>query len=122
MQEWARLVATPEHGFKLLFVPKAKDPEKHQYKMERIDVDEPIAMLELDKVKGLKAELQRFYRVAKESGIFPADFELYLQPDGRVAMIDFDKFATWAANGSVTFPWGQTMTSQQVKNLLLFPV
>jgi RIO-like serine/threonine protein kinase len=122
MQEWARLVAAPEHGFSLLFVPKAKDPEKHQYKMERINVSKPISMLETNTVKGLKPELQKFYRVAKQSGIFPADFELYMQPDGRVAMIDFDKFATWEKNGSVRFPWGQVMTPQQVKNLLLFTV
>jgi hypothetical protein len=40
--------------------------------------------------------------------VFPIDYELYVQPDGRVAMIDFDKFSSYK-DGTITFPWGLTL-------------
>jgi hypothetical protein len=56
------------------------------------------------------AELKLFYEKAKETGIFPCDYELYRQPDGRIGLIDFDKFAAWVKTESheVLFPWGLT--------------
>ena len=103
MQEWARSTCV-KAGFRLLFVPRAWDAEKHSYKMDRIQVDKP---LELTDVKGhaVLEELKAFYAAAMAASVFPADYELYVQPDGKIAMVDFDKFSSWK-DGTITFPWG----------------
>lgn len=103
-QEWARLLCHKE-GFQKLFVPRAWDAERFQYKMDRISVDTPLETLEA-KNHPVMAELTQFYKAAQQQGVFPADYELYIQPDGRVAMVDFDKFAVWQRDGLVVFPWG----------------
>jgi len=103
-QEWARMLCHNE-GFKLLFVPRAWDAERFQYKMDRIHVGNPLEILEA-KAHPVFAELQAFYTAAKAHDIFPADYELYIQADGRVAMVDFDKFGLWQTDGTVLFPWG----------------
>jgi len=83
--------------------------------MERIDVSQ---LLEDPKEHPVLQDLKIFYDRAKLAHIFPADYELYIQPNGRVAMVDFDKFGTWADDGSVLFPWGLTMTPEQTQDLL----
>jgi hypothetical protein len=76
----------------------------HEYTMQRINTDEPITN------EGVPSEeLKKFYADAKAEGIFPCDYELYKQPDGRIAMIDFDKFGRWQEDGIVVFPWGLTL-------------
>lgn len=105
-QEWARRLCQ-DAGFKLLFVPRAWDAERFQYKMDRIHVDKPLEVLHA-KTHSVFAELKAFYEAAKGCCVFPADYELYIQPDGRVAMVDFDKFAMWSPTGEVLFPWGLT--------------
>ena len=103
-QEWARGLCHTA-GFKILFVPRAWDAERFQYKMDRIHVDKPLEVLDA-KSHPVFAEITEFYKEAKRSAVFPADYELYIQPDGRVAMVDFDKFGLWSPTGEVTFPWG----------------
>jgi hypothetical protein len=98
IQQWAAQLLTPENGFRTLFVPKAWGAQQRQYRMEKIDCAQEVAPAEVE-------ELKLFYAKAKEVGIFPCDYELYRQADGRVAMIDFDKFAAWKGN-AVLFPWG----------------
>jgi hypothetical protein len=100
LQQWASSVLTPKNGFKQLFVPRAWAPEAHQYTMERIDCLVPVKHSEV------ASELKMFYARAAAESIFPCDYELYRQTNGRVAMIDFDKFAEWRTDGSVLFPWG----------------
>lgn len=117
LQAWASAVATPSHGFTVLFVPKAWDPEPHQYKMERINVRKPIEMTDIKSVPSLVEDLQRLYEVGRASDIYPQDYELYLQPDGRVALVDFDKFGVWNKDGSVKFPWGLEWSAQKVREL-----
>jgi hypothetical protein len=114
-QESARK-ACEQAGFKVLFVPRAWDAERFQYKMNRIDVTKPLEVMEA-KTHPVFEELKRFYTIAKGAGIFPADYELYIQPDGRVAMVDFDKFGIWrlSGDGEVVFPWGQV---SKVKDML----
>ena len=112
MQEWARSICV-KAGLELLFVPRAWDAEKHSYKMDRIQVDKP---LELTDVKGhaVLEELKAFYAAAMAASVFPADYELYIQPDGKIAMVDFDKFASWK-DGTITFPWGASMKDTVVR-------
>jgi len=108
IQQWAHGILTLKNGFKKLFVPRAWDPEQHQYKMERIDCLVPVRHSEV------AGELKMFYAMAAQENIFPCDYELYKQQDGRVAMIDFDKFAEWRENGSVLFPWGQVLENPEL--------
>ena len=100
IQQWAGSILTPTNGFKQLFVPRAWAPEAHQYTMERIDCLVPVKHSEVAN------ELKMFYARAAAESIFPCDYELYRQTNGRVALIDFDKFAEWRTDGSVLFPWG----------------
>lgn len=112
LQEWAAIVCK---DLPLLFVPRAWDAQRFQYAMERIDVSKP---LEDPREHTVLKDLKIFYDRAKAAHIFPADYELYIQPDGSVAMIDFDKFGTWEDDGSVVFPWGLTMTPSQTETVL----
>lgn len=118
MQEWARMLCVSLR-LPLLFVPKAWDAEKYQYKMDRIDVSQPLSEIEY-KTHAVLADLKSFYTKAKEQGIYPADYELYIQPDGRVAMVDFDKFARWNQDESVEFSWGLTIPSKQIQESLTY--
>lgn len=117
MQEWARGICV-QARFTLLFVPRAWDAEKHSYKMDRIEVNNPLELL-ATKDHAVLQELKAFYLSAEKHHIFPADFELYVQPDGRVAMVDFDKFASWH-NGEIVFPWGVTVKDTVMREQLPF--
>lgn len=99
--------------FKLLFVPDVYEIANTSYTMDRVDVSKPIEMMSIQEYS-VFSEIQKFFQLCRSEGIYPADFELYEQPDGRVALLDFDKFATWAKDGSITFPWGQTLTAKEV--------
>lgn len=116
IQEWAATVCTAA-GFLCLMVPRAWGADRFTYTMERIDTTKPLEILSV-KTHPVKEELKAFYEKAKQASIFPCDFELYIQPDGRVAMIDFDKFAKWRLDGSVVFPWGLELDADQVKEHL----
>lgn len=116
MQEWARGLCSSQ-GFALLYVPKAWAPDAHTYKMERITTETPLTYTEIQG-HPVVSELKIFYDRAKSEGVFPADYELYIQPDGRVAMIDFDKFGSWYPDGSMQYPWGLKLLTDQVNNIL----
>jgi hypothetical protein len=64
------------------------------YEMQRIDVDTPIFLGESGlSFPRLTEELMSFWRsMWYLHGYAAWDFELYLQEDGSVMMIDFDKF------------------------------
>jgi hypothetical protein len=113
MQTWAHTVCV-NAGLTRLFVPKAWSVDTHSYKMERIDVSKPLPVADVATHPVLK-DLRAFFYVARDQGVFPADFELYVQPDGTVAMVDFDKFASWSSNGSIVFPWGLTTTDAAIR-------
>lgn len=112
IQTWSSDFLSPDNGFKILQTPRAWSPEEKQYKMERIDDAQMISYEDVKSVEGLEAEIKRYVREAKtQKGLYPNDFELYRQPNGAVALLDFDKFGTWQADGSVLFPWGQKISS-----------
>jgi len=105
------------NGFKILYTPRAWAANENQYSMERIETASPVEILD-NKIDGLSRELAIFYMKAMAYEIFPCDYELYLQPDGRVALIDFDKFGTWLSDGSVETPWGETWTDEFVSGII----
>ena len=111
IQRWAHNVLK---NSEILFVPRAWSPERHLYKMERIDVSKPIEMTDISSIPGLQSELEQFYMAGRENGIYPQDFELYLQDDGRIGLVDFDKFGVWNKDGSVNFPWGAHWSAEKV--------
>jgi hypothetical protein len=105
IQQWASALLTPANGFSTLYAPMAWAADERQYFMQRVDCTEQLDPTDMR----VRADLMRFYERAREVGIFPCDYELYLQPDSRVALIDVDKFATWQ-DTSVKFPWGLVWT------------
>ncbi len=104
MQQRCRKICTAIDS-RVLFVPRAWGAERFQYKMERISVDKPLELVDV-KDHAVLEELKNFYEACRFRFMFPADFELYEQPDGRVAMVDFDKFGLWKPSGEIKFPWG----------------
>lgn len=69
--------------FKLLIVPRPISHDKKSYLMERINTEEPVFVCE---------EIPLFVEKMRNKGYEPYDYELYLQPNGRIAMIDFGSF------------------------------
>lgn len=117
MQEWARGICV-KAGFSMLFVPRAWDADKHTYKMDRICVEKPLEVFATQDHPVLP-ELKAFYAKAQAASVFPVDYELYVQPDGRVAMVDFDKFASYR-DGEITFPWGATVKDSVMQEQIPF--
>jgi hypothetical protein len=114
MQDWVRNLCLKE-GFQILFVPRAWDAEKYSYKMDRIQTEKALEISESLDSQLLK-ELKALYKACMSKGIFPVDYELYEQKDGRVAMVDFDKFSTWTSDGLITFPWGSSVQDTLIKD------
>jgi len=110
IQIWANELLTPANGFSILYTPRAwyQAEDRRQYRMERIDCSHEMDAFSAS--AATTAELKLFYEKAKEAGIFPCDYELYRQSDGRVALIDFDKFGSWTEKDEVVFPWGLIWT------------
>jgi len=116
IQSWASDLLKPVNGFSLLFTPRAwitnqsdKESNQREYAMERIDCSAQINPSEMASESPEAGELRLFYEKAKQAGIYPCDYELYRQPDGRIGLIDFDKFGRWNQTESgdeVVFPWG----------------
>ena len=117
MQEWASALLTEVNGFSVLFTPRAwldseKDSDKNEYSMRRIDCSDEINPCALPVRSSEGRELRLFYEKAQVDGIFPCDYELYRQSDGRIALIDFDKFGRWkqgSGGDEVILPWGATI-------------
>jgi len=83
------------------------------YLMEKVDTEEPIwlgdplvhTQYTSIFLKNLKKELQNFWQSMWNYGYAAWDFELYEQPDGRVILLDFDKFGKrLLTNPSPTYP------------------
>ncbi len=80
--------------YKLLYTPKPIElSNDNSYKMEIIIDWNMITCDDYD--NNLTKEIKQFYIDMKAYNIFPNDFELFLQPNGKVALIDFDKFGKY---------------------------
>lgn len=90
IQVWSSELLQPKNGFKLLFSPSARpSTNANSYEMEKILTDKQILKISNP---ALKKEVIEYFRHAKAHGYYPSDFELYEQPDGRIALLDFDKY------------------------------
>jgi hypothetical protein len=85
--------------YKIIYTPTTITYNAKEYIMDAINDGYLIMAGDYD--DKLTAELQEFYRDMRHHTFFPHDFELYLQPDGRVAMVDFDKFGQYDRDGMI---------------------
>ncbi len=71
-------------------VPTVFNVDRTSYSMEKID--DSIPLYEVKKVANeIQNDIQVFLTIMETKGWILNDIELYVQPDGRVAIIDFDK-------------------------------
>lgn len=109
-----------DNNYDRLRVPLLNEPcpefPEEQYWMEKIRTDRPIFLgdpdsrtaCSLNLLEDLERELPRFWRTLwnhPRGGWAAWDFELYLQPNGRVHMIDFDKFCRRSALNAAEAPY-----------------
>lgn len=71
--------------FTTLYIPRVYEYGANWYTMERIDTTRPL---------NTTPEEAAFCSQMQRCGYIANDYELYLQPDGRVALVDFDRFIT----------------------------
>lgn len=72
-----------------IFVPSLIIGAKQDdYCMERVDTTDPVTLVE---DSSLLLEFASLWKIMWYYGFALLDFELYRQPDGRIALIDFDK-------------------------------
>ena len=88
IQKAARRVIE-EHGLRSLMVPRVIVIEERSYVMERIDDSKPLYDYALTPTQ--LTELKIFLSVMESKGWILNDIECYVQPDGRIAILDFDK-------------------------------
>ena len=114
--KWSAATLTPANGFTILFTPSVRATgANNSYEMQQIDSSK---MMEKITHPALKAEVLRYFQLAKAKGYYPNDFELYVQPDGRVALLDFDKFGLIQSDG-VAFPFrGKVPLNHEVREAI----
>lgn len=123
---------TNELNLKLLRVPALNSEELRQYEMKKIST-ESILFLG-DRLHGtpvteefatqLSEELACLWTALWKNGFAAWDFELFLQPDGTVSMVDFDKFGFRMTSGPVPirlpFTREDSETQRYTNNLQYF--
>jgi hypothetical protein len=116
---WSSQILIPSHGFHILFTPPARaSTSSNSYEMGLIDTSNPIVQIDTPE---LEAELELYFKKAKNAGYYPSDFELYLQSDGRIALVDFDKFGTiHSETRTVVFPYRGSVSLNTVPEEALY--
>lgn len=80
-----------EYDMKHIQIPKVYTYDQRSYTMERIDTNKPIYEYKSYISEYALKELWNFCDVFESLGYFANDIECYLQPSGKIAIIDFDK-------------------------------
>jgi hypothetical protein len=93
------------------------------YEMEKIDTGSPIFLGDEVLPPGvsyprLAEELVQFWKDMWTAGYAAWDFELYLQPDGSVMLIDYDKFKKKIEPGFFVHPSFPRNFSELLKGFL----
>ena len=95
-------------GLDCLFIPRVSS-NAGIYEMEFIDTTRVIYLgdpvnsvgkMDIELRSLVHEEIKDLWLARWERGFAAWDFELFLQPDGRVALIDFDKFGFRQTSGS----------------------
>lgn len=114
IQAWAANAMTTDN-FTFLHVPWSqavgRSPRSTLYIMEKIDVSEPVDLINLVPEE-ISKDLIRFYFLCACSGFYPYDYEIYKQPDGKYYMVDFDKFGL-IKDTFIEFPFKRTITLEE---------
>jgi hypothetical protein len=80
--------------YQFLSVPELlDDPQTDRYRMSRIRTNRPL-YLGIEANNSIIYEIKLLWTELWSLGYAAWDFELYIQPDGTVMMIDFDRFGT----------------------------
>lgn len=101
-------------NLKKLYVAKVNLENHYEYEMEKISTENIVypgspnhgTILFSQDQEVLLNELASLWIALWHQGFAAWDYELFLQPDGRIAMIDFDKFGFHMTSGpvSITMP------------------
>jgi hypothetical protein len=120
LHQLSQSILRDENNYTTLRAPYLAPPQQMaggggppEYWMERIDTSHPLWLGDHDSVncystnliQDVTNELRRYWLAMWERGVVPWDFELYVQPDNSVVLLDFDKYAEMV-NGSLTFARG----------------
>jgi len=92
-------------------VPLLSDVNPNKYKMERISTRHPLILSEPDccrmtdiqTIRNVKIELVRLWVQLWEIGYAAWDFDLFVH-DGKVILLDFDRFGVRMSNGVPDLP------------------
>jgi hypothetical protein len=88
LQQTACLIVS-ECKLKHIVVPQVHTLEAKSYTMDRIDTSKPLYEEKVS--REVMDELQMFCTAFEEHGWYVNDIECYIQPSGKIAIIDFDK-------------------------------
>lgn len=118
IQQWSYQIVQPPN-FQTLRVPAAFEistsPKATAYVMERIDTSQPESLQETTPPSELIKELLLYYFLCSQQGYFPNDYEIYKQPDGKYALVDFDKFGIFISSEKIEFPYHQIIHVRQAE-------
>jgi hypothetical protein len=78
-----------EQQYKHIFVPEVFDCNLKSYSMQKIDTSKPTYEYPFNTEQ--KTELLDFLDILEEKGYVGNDIECYLQANGKIGIIDFDK-------------------------------
>ncbi len=84
-----------DNEFKIIRVPKLVSYNESTIIMEKIDDSYPYYGEESTNNKPFCEELIIFYNEFKKNNYIPLDYECFLQKDGLVVILDFDKFISF---------------------------
>jgi hypothetical protein len=118
IQQWSYQIVQPPN-FQTLRVPAAFEistsPKATAYVMERIDTSEEELLDHPLVPQQLVKELLLYYFLCSQQGYFPNDYEIYKQPDGKYALVDFDKFGIFLTREKIEFPFQQIIHIRQAQ-------
>lgn len=80
-----------EYNMKYIQIPKVYTFDQRSYTMDRIDTSKPIYECKSEVTIYALKQLHAFCDAFESKGYFVNDIECYLQPSGKIAIIDFDK-------------------------------
>jgi hypothetical protein len=103
--------------------------QEDEYWMERIDTSRPLWLGDQDSVtcypedmiRDLIRELARYWQQMQTRGYAAWDFELYVQHDNSVIILDFDKYARCSDTLSYTMPSRIRLRSEHFFQHICFP-
>ncbi len=107
-----------KNNFKIIRVPKLISCEDNIIIMEKIDDSHPYYGEESNYNKEFCEELVIFYNDFKQYNYIPVDYECFLQTDGTVVILDFDKFIN--LKGKLMY-FGKEVSMQYLLNGVFIP-